>query len=309
MKDTILLIVFLLAFPLGALALALSLGTPVSVYSQVEMPFSPWVDPRGNIELPEDFREHWTHLGSFYVEGSGGGDEGATFHDVYTEPESARYFRDHEAFPDGATLVKEVRSSHVDKLTTGRAHWADETSIWFVMVKDAKGRFEGNPLWGDGWGWALFEADDPSRTVTQDYTTECRTCHVPAQQTDWVYVQGYPTLGLAPEPPTSPAAVPMAASPADPASGAVVTIENLEFTPNVIRLEPGQAVTWVNRDEYPHTATANDGSFDTGTFEPGASSQIVFEKPGSYPYYCTPHPFMTATIIVGGDDGVERTTR
>lgn len=306
MKDSILLIVFLLAFPLGVLAVVLSLGAPTHL--QAEMPFSRWVDSKGNIELPEGFREDWTHLGSFFVEG-GGGDAGATFHDVYTEPESARYFRDHEAFPDGATLVKEVRSSRADNLTTGRAHWADETSIWFVMVKDAKGRFEGNPLWGDGWGWALFEADDPSRTVTRDYTTECRTCHVPAQETDWVYVQGYPTLGVTSNQPMSRDPVSMAASPDDVTSGAVVTIDELEFTPSVIRVEPGDMVTWVNRDDYPHTATADDGSFDTGTFEPGETAQIVFEEPGVYPYFCTPHPFMKATVIVGSDEGAGRSTK
>ena len=42
------------------------------------------------------------------------------------------------------------------------------------MIKDAKGRFPGNDLWGDGWGWALFEAKDPKKNVATDYTTDCK---------------------------------------------------------------------------------------------------------------------------------------
>ncbi|BCR05371.1 hypothetical protein DESUT3_24400 [Desulfuromonas versatilis] len=62
------------------------------------------------------------------------------------------------------------------------------------MVKDAKGRFPGNPPWGDGWGWALFSADDPATTVTKDYKTECIQCHLPVKENDWVYTYGYPPL-------------------------------------------------------------------------------------------------------------------
>jgi len=38
-------------------------------------------------------------------------------------------------------------------MTTGDAHWASGPKVWFVMIKDEKGRYPGNPLWGDGWGW------------------------------------------------------------------------------------------------------------------------------------------------------------
>jgi len=62
------------------------------------------------------------------------------------------------------------------------------------MVKDSKGRFPKNDLWGDGWGWALFEAKDPKKNVATDYKTDCRTCHVPARKDDWVYIRGYPLL-------------------------------------------------------------------------------------------------------------------
>jgi hypothetical protein len=62
------------------------------------------------------------------------------------------------------------------------------------MIKDAKGRFPGNHLWGDEWRWALFMGKEPARNVATDYSTDCRTCHVPAKKDDWVYVRGYPVL-------------------------------------------------------------------------------------------------------------------
>ena len=62
------------------------------------------------------------------------------------------------------------------------------------MVKDGTGRFAGNKLWGDGWGWAYFDATDRTKTTSTDYETGCKGCHVPAEATDWVYVQGYPVL-------------------------------------------------------------------------------------------------------------------
>ena len=50
------------------------------------------------------------------------------------------------------------------------------------------------PHVGDGWGWAYFEGEDPKNSTTESYDAECKACHVPAQNTDWVYVQGYPVL-------------------------------------------------------------------------------------------------------------------
>jgi hypothetical protein len=79
-------------------------------------------------------------------------------------------------------------------MTTGDAHWATATKVWFVMIKDEKNRFHNNPLWGDGWGWALFKSDAPDKQVATNYKKDCLGCHVPAQSTDWVYVQGYPVL-------------------------------------------------------------------------------------------------------------------
>ena len=59
------------------------------------------------------------------------------------------------------------------------------------MVKDAQGRFAGNANWGNGWGWALFDASNARNiNASADHSKDCMGCHVPAKATDWVYVQG-----------------------------------------------------------------------------------------------------------------------
>ena len=103
-------------------------------------------------------------------------------------------YRETGVFPDGAVIVKELFATATGDMTTGRVSHAHEVEGWFVMIKDAKGRFPGHGLWGSGWGWALFYADDPSTTITEDYEAECIACHIPAEGTDWIYVDGYPGL-------------------------------------------------------------------------------------------------------------------
>jgi len=61
-------------------------------------------------------------------------------------------------------------------------------------VKDSAGRHPGNALWGDGWGWSWFDAANPTKTTSTDYKLNCKSCHVPAHATDWIYVDGYPAL-------------------------------------------------------------------------------------------------------------------
>lgn len=49
-----------------------------------------------------------------------------------------------------------------------------------------------------------------------------------------------------------------------------------------------------------HTVTAVDGSFDSELLDPGESWSYTFETPGEYEYYCLPHPWMRARVIVEG---------
>jgi hypothetical protein len=154
--------------------------------------FESTVDETGAISLPDvDFRADWTMLGTYSI----AGEEGAEgLHVVYTQPGVAQFYRDTGSFPDGAVLVKELLGTTTEELTTGTVSYAADPSGWFVMVKAATPRFEDNPLWGDGWGWAYFDAEDRTTTQTMDYKAECKGCHIPARKTDWVYVRGYPVL-------------------------------------------------------------------------------------------------------------------
>jgi Cytochrome P460 len=71
--------------------------------------------------------------------------------------------------------------------------WAFKASMG-GQPKDNAGRFPGNKLWGDGWGWSWFDATNPQKTTSTDYTTDCQSCHEPARQSDWIYTRGYPVL-------------------------------------------------------------------------------------------------------------------
>jgi len=131
------------------------------------------------------------HLGSWFVPDG----PAAGFHHVYTQPEAIAAYRATGSFPDGSVLVKEISAFDRANYTTG-ANVASATDVkqWFLMVKDTRGRFPESPLWGNGWGWALFSGSEPEKNVATDFRRDCLACHTPAQATDWVYVQGYPAL-------------------------------------------------------------------------------------------------------------------
>jgi len=148
------------------------------------------VDQNGNIRKPKDYRDRYQMLGAYTVTDP----KGDQMHFTYASPGAAEYYRQNKNFADGTVLVKEILRTDHAKMTSGNAEWATDTEAWFVMVKDARGRYSSNALWGDGWGWALFKSDAPDKQVATDYKKECRSCHQPAKADDWVYVKGYPVL-------------------------------------------------------------------------------------------------------------------
>lgn len=154
--------------------------------------FSNYVNSNGDITFPDDFRASFVHIGSWFVPAGGA----SGFHDVYTEKASLEAYRKTGNFPDGATLVKELRAHETGDYTTGEgvSHTTDGLKQWFVMIKDTKGRFTDNPLWGDGWGWALYKPDDTKTNAAADYKADCIGCHVPAKDTDYIYIEAYPIL-------------------------------------------------------------------------------------------------------------------
>ena len=169
-------------------ALASMQATAISSASQTEAA----VDAEGNLRVPRDYQTTYQQLGSWAVAAEGRGAK--ELHVVLTSPGSLEAYRKDGRFADGTVLVKEVFETATKEMTTGTVSHAEKLKGWFVMVKDSNGRYPGNALWGDGWGWSWFDAANPTKTTSSDYRLNCKSCHVPAQTTDWVYVDGYPAL-------------------------------------------------------------------------------------------------------------------
>lgn len=79
---------------------------------------------------------------------------------------------------------------------------------------------------------------------------------------------------------------------------AKVEIEDFEFVPSTVTIQEGGKVIWQNRDSTEHTATLDDGSFDSGLLAEGKLKSESFKEPGTYPYHCELHPEMTGTVEV-----------
>ena len=77
-----------------------------------------------------------------------------------------------------------------------------------------------------------------------------------------------------------------------------VGIAGFSFSPNSVTINVGDTVTWDNSDVQHHTATADDGSFDTGPISSGTPKSVKFSTAGTFAYHCSIHPTMTATIVV-----------
>jgi len=144
---------------------------------------SPCVDETGGkasgIAPPEaeTARPRWSYLGARAVQGADGAEE---LHVVYTQCSSIEAYREIGRFPEGTVLITEVRKAASGAPTTGRIDWSNEAVLWFVMIKDGAGRFAGNPLWAEGWGWALFLAEGPATDIASNFRDDCMACPEPA---------------------------------------------------------------------------------------------------------------------------------
>ena len=87
------------------------------------------------------------------------------------------------------------------------------------------------------------------------------------------------------------------------AQGGAVSIVDFAFQPGSLEVTTGSTVTWTNTGAAPHTVSADDGSFDSGTLSPGSTFSQTFNTAGTFAYHCNIHPNMTATIIVGEGGG------
>lgn len=83
-----------------------------------------------------------------------------------------------------------------------------------------------------------------------------------------------------------------------PGSGNNVTISGSSFSPATLTIQRGATVTWTNTDSNPHTVTANNNSFNSGTLNPNATFSFTFNTAGTFPYHCNFHSGMTGSVVV-----------
>jgi amicyanin len=75
-------------------------------------------------------------------------------------------------------------------------------------------------------------------------------------------------------------------------------MKNLNYLQSRLQVAVGTTVEWKNNDPLPHTVTSVDKTFNSGLINPGKTYSHTFNKPGTYSYFCTPHPFMKGVIVV-----------
>ncbi len=95
-------------------------------------------------------------------------------------------------------------------------------------------------------------------------------------------------------------AIPRAWTAAALAGEEKVKITNFTFDPPVLKVKAGTAVTWSNEDDIPHTVASADRAFKSKAVDTGDNYTFTFTAPGTYVYFCSLHPHMTAKIIVEG---------
>ena len=79
----------------------------------------------------------------------------------------------------------------------------------------------------------------------------------------------------------------------------VVKIDNFSFAPGEITVAKGTTVDWVNRDDIPHTVVSDDQTtFKSKPLDTDDKFSYTFRKEGTYTYFCSIHPKMTAKVVV-----------
>lgn len=75
-----------------------------------------------------------------------------------------------------------------------------------------------------------------------------------------------------------------------------VSIQNFAYNPASVQVSTGDTIRWTNMDSVDHTVTGS--TFDSGMIHTGQSYEFRFTTSGVYNYHCSPHPYMTGTVIV-----------
>ncbi len=98
--------------------------------------------------------------------------------------------------------------------------------------------------------------------------------------------------------PTSTADSTSTASNPPAATGTTVGIDDFAFSPDTATVAVGTTITWTNEQDFAHTVTADDGSFDSGDLATGDTFEHTFDSPGTFAYVCSIHPNMAGSVVV-----------
>jgi plastocyanin len=78
-----------------------------------------------------------------------------------------------------------------------------------------------------------------------------------------------------------------------------IVIKDFNFNPKILTVKSGEKITWINRDEEPHTVVSVEKQFKKSTaLDTDQEFTITAGAPGIYTYFCSVHPKMTGTIVV-----------
>ena len=90
----------------------------------------------------------------------------------------------------------------------------------------------------------------------------------------------------------------LTAKAADQSGSAAVKIDNFSFGPETLTVAAGTTVTWTNNDDVPHTVVSDNKQFRSKALDTDEKFSYTFTNPGTYSYFCSVHPKMTAKIVV-----------
>jgi plastocyanin len=82
------------------------------------------------------------------------------------------------------------------------------------------------------------------------------------------------------------------------APSAEVKVDNFSFSPAALTVAAGTTITWINHDDIPHTVVSDDHVFKSKVLDTDEKFSYTFNRPGTYPYFCSVHPKMTGKVIV-----------
>ncbi len=135
--------------------------------------------------------------------------------------------------------------------------------------------------------WAAASGDGKTTYVTNEGSNDVTVVDLATGRTATIAVGNAPRK-----------VVVQRAAAASVGSGAKVSIVNFAFTPAEITIAAGESVAWTNDDGAPHALAYHDGAKGMDLLLPGATFSRRFDRPGTYDYSCSVHPYMTGRVVV-----------